>query len=383
VVAAWPAVALVPDPLQGRAAEIPNVKLSTDRADRRNKIVRQLARSDMVAISVRLVGERGRSSMRKPERVGRAWIAAILLTVVLGGIGFLLGWAVGLAGWAFGLAGGALGAGIGAVAGGFTPLLIERATRRKESIEAGRRATVLRREYGPARLLDPGLGVVPFSGRTAELTSLEDWCTAAQAGLVRLVSGGGGSGKTRLALELMRRMEAQGWLCLQVAEGMESEAVDAERSASPKARLLLVVDYAETRSDLESLIDQAARDEGQVRVLLLARHAGDWWERLQGGAAAVRDLVRDASVSVIELGDDLVPGIAAADEVRRALPFFATKLGLACPDISLVNIRGAVGAARSRPARSGAGSGAVGLSRNFRRASPGGCRSGHPRAVGS
>src|ERR1700733_1788152 len=102
----------------------------------------------MVAISAPIAGKRGRSRMRKPGRVGWAWIAAILLTVVLGGIG-------SLGGWALGLVGGALGGGIGAVAGGFTPLLIERATRRKESIEAGRRATVLERQYGPARLLDP------------------------------------------------------------------------------------------------------------------------------------------------------------------------------------------------------------------------------------
>ena len=40
---------------------------------------------------------------------------------------------------------------------------------------------------------------------------------------------------------------------------------------------------------MEELLKAAVRDEGRVRVLLLARHAGDWWQRLGAGAGAVRD----------------------------------------------------------------------------------------------
>ena len=46
---------------------------------------------------------------------------------------------------------------------------------------------------------------------------------------------------------------------------------------------------------LEELLKAAARDAGRVRVLLLARHAGDWWQRLGAGSGTVRDLVADAS----------------------------------------------------------------------------------------
>jgi hypothetical protein len=66
------------------------------------------------------------------------------------------------------------------------------------------------RRFGPASLLEPGLGVVPFTGRAAELAQLEGWCLGDQAGLVRLLTGGGGSGKTRLALELVSRMRSRG-----------------------------------------------------------------------------------------------------------------------------------------------------------------------------
>jgi hypothetical protein len=52
-------------------------------------------------------------------------------------------------------------------------------------------------------LLHPEHGVVPFSGRADLVNGLVDWCTSAGPGLtVRTVTGGGGSGKTRLAAQV-------------------------------------------------------------------------------------------------------------------------------------------------------------------------------------
>ena len=209
------------------------------------------------------------AGMRGPGRVGWAWIEAASLSVALGAVGFWIG--------------GGLGAGIGVAAGGLTPLLIERATRKQEAVESAREAEGLPRRYGPAHLLEPGLGMVPFTGRAGELEALEGWCLAPQGGLVRLMTGGGGAGKTRLALELRTRMTGRGWRCVAVDEGAERDVVPLERAAAPRARLLLVVDYAEARAGLEELLKAAVRDAGRVRVLLLARHAGDWWQRLGAG----------------------------------------------------------------------------------------------------
>ena len=256
--------------------------------------------------------------MAKP---GWAWLGAVALAVGLGWLGFQVG--------------AGRGAGLGALAG-FTPLMVERASRRQESVEAARR--VIEPEHGPASLLDPALRVVPFVGREEELAALEGWCTDGDVGLVRLVTGGGGSGKTRLALELMRRMTDRGWACVLVAEDAEREAVVAVRTAAPRAGLLLVVDYAEARAGLRGLLETAARDEGRVRVLLLARQAGDWWERLQGGGASVRGLVRDAAEAVIELGGSLGRGMSAVEEVRRAVPYFAQRLGVPAPDVDLTGL---------------------------------------------
>src|SRR5713226_404787 len=91
--------------------------------------------------------------MGKPGRAAWAWIGAVALAVGLGGAGLQVG--------------GGPGAALGAVAGGFTPLLVERASRRQESVEAARR--VVEPEHGPAGLLDPALGIVPFVGREGAL----------------------------------------------------------------------------------------------------------------------------------------------------------------------------------------------------------------------
>ncbi len=195
---------------------------------------------------------------------------------------------------------------------------------------------------GPASLLDPARGIVPFSGREQELTALLGWCADDGAGLVRLVTGGGGAGKTRLSLELRGRLAgAGGWRCAEVDAGSEAGALAAERAVAGRRRLLLLVDYADARTGLAGLLDSVARDPERVKVLLLARQAGEWWQRLKGGGQPVRDMIADASREIIKLADAAGPGISPADVVRGALPYFAAELGVAAPDPALVGVTGA------------------------------------------
>ena len=51
---------------------------------------------------------------------------------------------------------------------------------------------------------------------------------------------------------------------------------------------LLVVDYAETRSGLANMVNGLAADQDgpDVRVLLLARSAGEWWQQLLANVEA-------------------------------------------------------------------------------------------------
>jgi hypothetical protein len=125
-----------------------------------------------------------------------------------------------------------------------------------------------------ARYLRPEEQVVPFRARP-ELDELLNWCATGGQAAVRLVTGDGGAGKTRLALKLGERLAADGWQPLWVPRGSERDGVQAVRVLGRPC--LLVVDYAETRTELAGLLDDAATDQDcpDLRVLLLARSAGE------------------------------------------------------------------------------------------------------------
>src|SRR5262249_60635784 len=98
----------------------------------------------------------------------------------------------------------------------------------------------------PASLLRADAQVVPFAGREQILAELQEWCAAPWGFGVRVLTGPGGQGKTRLARELAGRMGAAGW----VAGLVTDTTIDAEvvaGLASVSCPVLLVVDYAETR----------------------------------------------------------------------------------------------------------------------------------------
>ncbi|WP_346619577.1 tetratricopeptide repeat protein [Blastococcus montanus] len=135
----------------------------------------------------------------------------------------------------------------------------------------------------PATLLLPRHGVVPFHpARRPDLDDLLTWCTNPAAPQVRLLTGPAGTGKTRLAAELAQRAADAGWLTGFLAPSDDPAAV-CDRLARRADSLLLVVDYAETQTDLPDLLAAVAaldEDVAGVRVLLLARAAGDWWRDL-------------------------------------------------------------------------------------------------------
>ena len=227
-----------------------------------------------------------------------------------------------------------LGAAVLAASGVLGSAVVDALTRWREARRAFEDVVDRRPRPGPAvdrrvsELLDPHIGVVPFVGRDGELTRLISWCAADQAGRTRLVTGGGGVGKTRVALQLAKMLADQGWRCVWVGDGEEAGAVRAVRGVE-QGRVLLIVDYAETRQGLGTMLRQAATDEGQaLRVLLLARHAGDWWQRLKAGEPVVRAMIRDADRLIEELSATAQTGLTDLEVAREAMPFFAAKLDL-------------------------------------------------------
>ena len=127
-----------------------------------------------------------------------------------------------------------------------------------------------------AKILRPRHAVVEYVGREQLLAALADWCEqepqdGESAGLW-FVTGGGGFGKTRLAVEACREAEARGWTAGLLTPGA-SEAKLQELAEWP-GRLLIAVDYAENTPALigqlaEELAARAPRPP--VRIMLLVR----------------------------------------------------------------------------------------------------------------
>ncbi len=232
---------------------------------------------------------------------------------------------------------------IGAVAGAFAPSLYDGLRERGGRLEGWQGSVEKALPRIRARLLDPRRAVVGFVGREIELAELAAWCEDEHAGRLRVVTGRGGGGKTRLAVELADRMRAAGWRAGRIADGAEAEAIPALRAVT-RGRALLTVDYAETRAGLKQMLSALAGELGRdIRVLLLARSAGDWWDQLGVGEPVVWDLVQAARPAQLSLSPAVAADLSDADVVALAVRSFARELGL--PG-KTVEIRGGTGRRR-------------------------------------
>lgn len=165
------------------------------------------------------------------------------------------------------------------------------------SIQVGRAGLVLTRrlslrkrepsEERDAHWLNPFAKSTHLVGRDAELDELWRWLTANKPISIRVVTGRGGAGKTRLALELCDRAAEAGWHA--------GFALNPEIRANPAAftiahPTLVVIDYAAARAQMlaDWLAGLAALDNPPshpVRILLLERHAEPglgWWQTALG-----------------------------------------------------------------------------------------------------
>ncbi|MEU5258886.1 tetratricopeptide repeat protein [Amycolatopsis sp. NPDC021455] len=106
-------------------------------------------------------------------------------------------------------------------------------------------------------------------GRRTERAGLLDWCVARDpsAGVVRVLTGAAGSGKSRLALAVAEDLP-DGW-----AAGWFLGVVDdlVQRIVAAGEPTLVIVENAERVADLDQLVLQASRHSTLVRLLLLTR----------------------------------------------------------------------------------------------------------------
>ncbi len=166
-----------------------------------------------------------------------------------------------------------------------------------------------------------------LQGRDRDLKSILDWAEdGANTISVRLLTGSGGSGKSRLAAEAARILRERGW----AAGFVPRNAHEAQTVETELRKFLLIFDYPEERMDVLRGLFEAIRDipnslvEFPIRILLVSRREIDDWH----------DMARRSNISLgrQELAHLSTLTVAQAQAVfSEAAYHFSELTGLAVP----------------------------------------------------
>ncbi|MFB7678367.1 tetratricopeptide repeat protein [Kitasatospora purpeofusca] len=176
----------------------------------------------------------------------------------------------------------------------------------------------------PTALLQARQQIVPFYGRHDLLAELTAWCRLGGFG-AWLLHGPGGQGKTRLAHHLAHLLAADGWAVLWPRTTAHAEQLRELRHAAKP--LLVVLDYAENRSHQIAALVEAAADHPAttpLKLLLLARTDGDWWQQATTATSLAEDYLTTARTHLLIPLDDTPTN--RADKYRDAAQALAGTL---------------------------------------------------------
>ncbi|MGH6918986.1 MAG: hypothetical protein ACREJ0_14935, partial [Geminicoccaceae bacterium] len=174
-------------------------------------------------------------------------------------------------------------------------------------------------------------GVVPFhEQRLPEVARLLAWCEADARMAVRVVTGAGGTGKTRLMIELCRQARARRWRAgFLHRETPVTPSWELDGLVDGEEPLLLVVDYAETKRDvLVPVLRRLSLDHGapKTRVILVARAVSDWLADLRRADPKVQELLDETKVEVEGLSPIALPVEQRGSILEAAAAAYAERL---------------------------------------------------------
>jgi tetratricopeptide (TPR) repeat protein len=183
----------------------------------------------------------------------------------------------------------------------------------------------------PSWLLSARHQVVPFYGRDEDLAWLRNWRDSTTLNTsVRLVHGPGGQGKTRLAAEFAAFSGHEGWTVIVARHHSDATAHGGgdQQFTVYKPGMLVIVDYAERwpLADLVALLRQHHEVAvTPVKILLLARPGGSWWQSL---------VYQLSKINIADAQQRELPPLADQTQDRQALyaaahQRFAAALGIA------------------------------------------------------
>ena len=200
-------------------------------------------------------------------------------------------------------------------------------------------------DFTPLQLMRARHGAVPYQ-QCDEIRQLREWATTtadatapSQGGrggdiAVAVVTGAGGSGKTRLAAQLCHDLSSIGWYAGFLPS--TTEVTDEELAALTEVttELLVVVDYAEEarRGLVARVVRKLRARHSPTRIVLTARGADTWWEEFR----------EEAEQDGTPLSNTLSLSIRGKQQVeadpwffgrmyRRAVQQFSDKLNRAVP----------------------------------------------------
>lgn len=163
--------------------------------------------------------------------------------------------------------------------------------------------TLKKSDAAPSQILRAANAVVPFirEGREDILRDLERFRADPEPFAMRLFTGEGGTGKTRLFLEVLKELRGTGWEHGFLTSEDGELSPDAIRHLLDKQdRLFIVIDYAENRKpmllkllrQIEGIVASIEDQDKDIRIrlALIARSGGDWWDDLGKQDGAVQRL---------------------------------------------------------------------------------------------